>query len=792
MRFDDASAVEQICYEFKLADYPRGKDRALINNLFNGFPPYTEEEVRDNNININVNFLEGTVKAHDARGQFYGTFLKPGKFFTARTDMGAGHKRSERSAIVTKEIAKRMKRSITYYETFRSKMALDVLHGIGPSGWDTDDYWCPDALGIEDVLIPANTLLTMKNLPFFAIYRSYTAPELIKLTRGENVDPGWNSKLVDACIKWIDQESMALMGNNWPDVWSPEKMAERVKGDGGFYAGDQVPTIDCFDFYFWNDDGKEEGWNRRIILDSWSTPQSAGQPLAYRSELDFGRNQFLYNSKNRKVADKWSEIVTFQFADLSAVAPFRYHSVRSIGFLLYAICHLQNRMRCRFTESIFEALMMYFRVKSMDDAQRALKVDLFNRGFIDETLQFVPANERFQVNAALVELGLRENKQIIMENMSSMTQNQNFSRDSVEKTKFQVMAEMNAIQSMISAGLQQAYQYQTWEYMEIFRRFCNKDSRDPDVVRFRSGCLRQGIPEKMLVPEAWEIEPERVLGAGNKTLEMAIAEQLMQYKMAYDPEAQRQILRDFTLAVTDDPARASVMVPEDPQQMNSAIFLAQAAAGALMKGLPVGVIEGINHIDYIDALLVSLQVAIGSAAKRGGMASQEDIEGMANTAQHLGKHIDIVAQDKNEGQRVNAWKQGLSKMMNMVKAFAQRLQEQQKQQGSPGADGQQEAESAAKIKAMLVQAEAKAANTRESHAQRTAQRQIQFEMEQKRKDVELQNELRREHGRESIEHQARRTEHGLDIVHQARKSAIDIDTARKKSRISATKEPSES
>jgi len=40
--------------------------------------------------------------------------------------------------------------------------------------------------------------------------------------------------------------------------------------------------------------------------------------------------------------------VAFQFADLSAVAPFRYHSVRSLGWLLYAVINLQNRLRCKF------------------------------------------------------------------------------------------------------------------------------------------------------------------------------------------------------------------------------------------------------------------------------------------------------------------------------------------------------------------------------------------------------------------------------------------------------------
>ena len=81
--------------------------------------------------------------------------------------------------------------------------------------------------------------------------------------------------------------------------------------------------------------------------------------------------------------------------------------------------------------------------------------------------------------------------------------------------------------SLTGAALTQAYHYQVFEYREIFRRFCRKNSIDPDVREFQARCLKQGVPQNMLVPEAWEIEPERVMGAGNKTLEMVIAEQLM-------------------------------------------------------------------------------------------------------------------------------------------------------------------------------------------------------------------------------------------------------------------------
>lgn len=771
MKFLLASEVEQVCWEMKQADYPRGRNRQRINELFNGHPPFTPQEEEENGIEVNVNFLESTRLGHDARSQFYNAFLKPGSFFTLRTDSGPKHKRLERGITVSRKMNQIMKRSLIYYEAFRSKFALNVLHGIGPTIWRDDYSWCPRAAGVEDMLIPSTTLLTMENLPFFSLYHSFTAPELMKLTRVKNVDPGWNMELVDKCIRWIDRESMALMGSNWPEIWAPEKLEERVKSDGGFYVGDQVPTIDCFDFYFYQDDDKDPGWRRRIILDSWSSPQAGLDRLVPKTAEIYAsnRNQFLYTSKGHKFADGWNNIMAFQFADLSAVGPFRYHSVRSLGFLLYAVCHLQNRLRCRFSEAVFEALMMYFRVKTMDDAQRALKVDLINRGFIEEGIAPLTAQERYQVNTPLVQLGLEHNQRLITDNSSSYTQNSNYSQGGVEKTKFQVLAETNAMTSLVSAGLTQAYEYQKWEYREIVRRFMRRNSKDPDVREFQAYCLKHDVPDDLMNPAAWEAEPERVMGAGNKTLEMTIAGQLMEWRDKFDPEPQQKILRDAVLSITDDPARAEELVPRDPAKVTDSVHDAQLAAGTLMLGLPVGLKTGLNHIEYVETLLVSLSMVIRKAKVKGNMATPDELVGMQNLANHIAEHIGIIAQDENEKARVKKYGDQLGNLMNEMKGFAQRLDQQMKEQQQQG-NGQMDPKDQAKIQASIMTAQAKAQNTRESHAQRTAQRQIQFEQKMKQDAETHSMEMVKEAQRIKLDAEAKDIETAANVRRNKLKS----------------------
>lgn len=754
MKFDSAASVEEIAWSMRLVEFGRSDNRNRIDKLADGFPPIPPAEAAANGIEVNSNDLSLTRLAHDARSQLYNGFFKPGNCFTARTDMGPIHKRGDRSAIVTKEVNRCIKRSMEYYELSRSEIAQDVLHGIGIGVWNTKQLWCPDPTAIVDVLIPSGTLLTFKNLPFFAICRNYTAEELYRLTHGPKVDSGWNIPVVMEAIAWAEKETQRLMGNTWNDAyWAPEKMTQRIVENSGLYASDMVQPISLIDFFFYDCESKDSGWKRRIIFDAWggystyqggSTEDRNNKP---DKNIIGGRNQWVYNSGDRVYAEKLSEIIHFEFADLSACAPFRYHTVRSLGRMMYDACHLQNRLHNSFAESVFEQLMQYFRVDSRDDAERALKIQLANRGLIDPSVHFITPEERWQPNAQLIAMGMEQYRRIIEDNSSSYVQNQNFSRDRTEKTKFQVQAEVNAMMTLVSAALQQSYRYKLGEYTEIFRRFLLPNSRDPDVREFRVRCLKRGVPEKMLVPEAWDLEPERVMGSGNKTLEMAIAQQLMEWRAAFGPEAQQTILHDAVLAITDDAAKARALVPEKPT-VSTAAQQAMLSFGTLMSGGAMQYGDNVNRIDIVETLLAEMALKVGQIMRTGSMTTPQEVLGLQNVGKHIAELIQQIEQDQPSRERAKLYSQKLGELMNEVKGMAQRLQEQmQSQNGDGGLDAKTQAE----IQSDLIKAQAKAANTREAHSQRTAQRQAAFELEQQRKQEQHQLDMQRELQSQQVE-----------------------------------------
>lgn len=769
MEFSSARTVEQIVWQMRLADYQRSLDRARINELANGAPPYPADEADADGREVNVNDLTLTRVTHEGRMQLYQAFNKPGNFFTLRTDVGEPNKRQEWGSTLTNLVNRLLKRSDPYYQCWLSQIALEVLHGIGPACWENGDRWRPVPLEVGDVMIPAKTTIDFDNLPFFAIWRSYTPAQLRRLTSGKR-NPGWNMRTVNAVLDWAAEATHKMHSSGaWEEYWKPEKWVERYKEDSGVLASDLVQTIDCVDFYYWDDSKGGEGWRRRIVLDAeggvsaWQA--RAGKSMPSKNLTGSTDSDFLYSSGNRVEAKNLSEIVHFQFADLSAVAPFRYHSVRSLGFLLYAACHLQNRLRCAFSEAVFENLLMYMRVNSLDSAEKALKVELAGRGIIEEGVQFLSPQERWQPNPALAELGLAEFKQIIDANSSSYVQNQNFSRDRVEKTKFQVMAEVNAMTTLVSSALQMAYRYQTSQYREVFRRLCKPHSSDPEVREFRKQAIARGIPEKLLDASLWDVEPERILGGGNKTLEMAIAQQLMEWRAAYSPDAQQQILRKATLAITDDPTETMALVPPAPSVSNGQ-HDAMVSFGTLLAGGLVELRKDQNELEVAQTWLVELATVVDRELKNGGMVSRERLDGLQNAHFHIMRLIASVARDPGQQDNVRALSQAAAKLGNEINGFAQRLAEQQ-----PQGDGEAQAEAAkniVKLQGMQMQAQVKAENTRQSHAERTAQRMAQFELETQQKEVSHAQEL-----------QQKAQDHAIDVAGKQAQLAVDLERAAK-------------
>lgn len=738
MKFTSPELVETVVWQMRQADLGRGQNRAFIDRLANGQPPLTEQERQRINGHTNVNFLDFPKLLADARRTLYGAYLKPPYFFNVTLDTGSTFKRADWARIITAQINRSMKSSKPYFESLRSRLAMTVLHGIGPGFWADREKWCPRAVGIEDVLIPSNTSLGMDNLSHFAVWRQYTPMELKKLTSGPKIDPGWKMDVVKAALKWASEQTEKTLPTT--DIYAPEKMEERWKEDLGFYGTDAVPTINAWDFYFWSDEGKQAGWRRRMILD---TPADTGA-MPEKNSIGGDHGQWLYcPAESRVYAGKIDEVLHFQFGDASAVAPFKYHTVRSLGWLLYSVCHLQNRLRCKLNDAIFESMMQYFRTSNPDDKERITKIDLHNFGVVPEGIAFVTQQERWQTNSNLAELGLTLNRDSMNEAAAQFREGRDNQTKSAEKTATQVMAEVNAANALVGSMLLQSYEYAKGEYREIARRFCIKNSRDMEVREFRKNCLKAGVPEEMLDSSLWNIEPEKVMGSGNKILEVAMADKLMAVRSLHEPAAQREILRIYDVANSDRSDLADRLVPETPEPSATAAT-AQLMLGTLLQGIQLAPVPGLNAIEVIPVLFSGVAQVL-QRFQQTGMPTMGELAGLKTVAQSISQWMQMLSQDPAQKQAVKQFAADLKELENIIKGFETELQKKAAEQGAQS-NGSVPAADAAKVATIIATSQAKIQSKQKQDDQKEAQREEQFQTkmrhDEQRLDADLDKKLK--------------------------------------------------
>lgn len=746
MKFRDAISIANIIWEMKEADWPRAENRVRIDRLFNGFAPYTPQEAEDQGIQTNISTLESTKLATDARRQFENAFLKPGNYFAVMLRKGPTHKRMVWSHTITRRLNRVLKDSLAYTECLREVFAQLVLHGVGPVMWEDRYRWRPGFIGIEDLLVPSNTKLTLENLDYFAIFRRRTPGEMMKMITGKTVDKGWNVSYVMTLIKQkIDAGPMQA---NWPNWEWPEKWAEDFKENSGFWVSDAIPTIDCWDFYY-RDSDEDGAWKKSVILDFVTQPNSApNADGAHPFDSSKAPKELLYHSPN-VYSEKLSQLLHVQFADGANVAPFRYHSIRSLGFLLYGLGHLQNRLHCRFTDAVFESMNWYFRNVRAEDREKLEMVQLKNMGVIPDGLNFVLPQERHTINEELLSGAFARNRQLMSDNSASYVQDAK-SISEKKETATAVMARVNSAATLVNGMLARAYNYQDHQYAEICRRFCLVNSLDPDVRKFQSGCVGDGIPLELLNIDYWDIESEKVMGAGNKALEVAQATQLLEVYPKLEPDPQRQALHMYVEAITDDPSLAEVMVPiEDTKPVSNSIHDANLAMGTLLQGIPVAVKQGMNHVEQIETLLTLTQFEVQKIEQAGGMTTPEKVNGLLTVCQHIEAQIGIVQQDEGEKDKVKQYNDALTNLMNYIKGYAQRIAEQQKSANQQG--GGLAPEVQAKLMGSVILAQSQAKIKEQKAKQQQQHKQVAFVTDQIRKQSEHKLEMARKRAELSVD-----------------------------------------
>lgn len=733
---------------------PRSCDRALIDGQFNGSRPFSAQEEKDFQIQVNANFLEGYKIAQAAILQMNSALLFKERYFNARCLKGKATKRREFSEKFTINLHKPLKRGRSgkrFFYLMQNRNSALTLHGVGALWWANGFAWQPKFVPLDDLLIPTDTPLEMSDgLGYFGINSWLTPYQFWQMTQQEK-SVGWNKELcreVLSCLQGIQGYG--------PDYWDkPEKMESLWKQRSAYLNSDAVPKIKITTFYNQNDKGK---WFRKVIIRENQAVGIAGQ----------FKDEFIYETKE-PFSGSIDEIIHLQFGDGSVVAPFKYRSVRGLGVLLYSLIELMNRLRCQFTQSVFTDLLPLLRVDNPTDRDRPRMLQMQNYGVMDQGVRFVPKEERHQPNYNLVETAMSEFRQLMSENSASYVQDID-TGGSKEMTLGEAQIRLQSVNKMVASMLMGAYEQEVFLYEEVLRRFLSKTSSDPEVKEFQERCRADGIPDELMAVDAWQIDITRAFGSGDQTLAQQEVTALMGIQQQLDPESQRTVRRQYIATMTRNPDLADELVPEEPQQTTPATKAADEVFPNLMMVVPTTIRSELERSEFVEALLAKAGAVVQQISQTSNVGTMEQVAGLANTLEYIKANIQILSQDPNEKDFVTAAQKQVGVLENAVKGFAQRLQEQQPASEDPKV--------IAEAQAIMAKTQANIEAREQEFQQKMAQQQAKFDlqMQQKMEQHQLQMQQEIEKLRLDSISQAART--SADIENQAARTDGEIENAK--------------
>jgi hypothetical protein len=728
VNFSDSNKVASVIINLKTAELRRAPNRALLDALFNGAPPYTQAEAQENKIQWNVNWGEGADLLLQGREQLENAHLSSDIAFLIRMPRAPKSKAQSWGESATKITNRLIRRSLPYFHTQRSKWGSVILHGTGSQLWEDPWSAMPSFVPISDLLIPTDTELPLQNLNHFARRRRMSPGALFRKTYGlpkEKRDPHWNMDAVKKVLDQYKDVNQSQTPFNWAE--HPERMVQLWKQNTMYYETDSVPVIWMWDFYYQEDDSASPCWYRKILLDNDCSP---GRNAA-NSETP---NLYLYDN-DQPYADNIGQILHIQFIDGNNVPPFMYHSTRGLGMRLHDSVQALNRLRSQFMQKVFEDMMLLFRAQDPVDRSRLDKIYLgMNYGIIPDGLTFVTRDQRYSPDPRLIEMQLSNLKQLIGEGSSQYTQ-QVDNGTNKERTAFEVNAILQKQTQLTGSMLNLSYIQEGFAYEEMCRRLTRKGTPEFEVKRYQNDLKEAGIPIEWIDSNRWEVEVVRVMGSGDSQLEQAQAQALLGIRPLLDPQAQVEVLHDYVFAITHDPKRASRLAPLDAQpKVTDTIHDTELAFGSLMAGGTVTPKPGLVPAEVCTTMLRLMGQMVQQIMSTDGVGTPQQVQGLQKAAQYMSAYMQQLAQDEAAKAFVKQLGDGLGQVMNLVKAMAQRQQEMQQKQ-------QQDPEAMAKLQTQQAMTQQKLQANQQSTQQKLQSKAVADQQKLQQKEIAQQQKL---------------------------------------------------
>lgn len=369
-----------------------------------------------------------------------------------------------------------------------------------------------------------------------------------------------------------------------------------------------------------------------------------------------------------------------------------YHSVRGLGSDMYNAFQTLMRLRNRQVDLAFAAGPIL--QAEDEEAINSLQVTPFGPFLLTtEGVNVMQGIQAPNLNNS-IQPAINGLADTISRNSSSYAADMPMSAPSHEKSKFQVMTELEQQAQLSITALNLYYQSADRHMREVVRRMASPDyaQSDPggaEVFEWRRRCAALGVPlEAFNHIDHFRTRAARVVGAGSPAARRMALENLMGMYPQYDEYGRAQLTRDLTASVVGwEQAGVYSPRPELGARPPVDYAIADLQNAALAGGQPQAVLPTENHGIHLEVHIGKIGEYIAQFEQAG--QNPEMFPQIVPPMEMLVEHA-VQTLEQYEGPEAPRYRQALQNASEILVNGVRHIQklENMQEQGQMGGEAQ--------------------------------------------------------------------------------------------------------
>lgn len=715
-RLKDVKSAVGIFATLLKADEKSAVNRARLDGMFDGSPPYNQSQLAASgqSLKTNLNFGEAQRLLDISLSAYVDLYSSLERLVEVRGTTGERSENTPKEDIVSEELTHLFRSWPEFHSSYLRLCNTFIKHGVGIAYFDSPDDWRFRVGGFADILIPRQTPASEQAIDIAIGRRQYHLHELYHFIKNEKAAKavGWNVEEVKRVM--MDNVKTSgrayTSGNTWTDY---EALQAEIKNND-LYTGIQNPTVDVLHYWVREMDGS----------------------ISHYISAETSPKDFMYERISRYSSPEQAYV----FFTNGVGSNGTYHSVRGLGQRIFSHIQTSNRLRCQ----QIDGAMLASAVMIQPENQRSL----------DElSFTFYGAYAVMSPNVRIIEKAIPNLGTAVQPALQDISQQISLNTDTVSpygpqqsspyRNQMQVVADMDVSTRLSGASLNLFYS--SWNRLlpEMVRRVVASKKNDPLIRDFFKRCEDRGVEEEFIRKlDTKRTKAVRSIGSGSMANRLVSLRELQGISGQFDDVGRRNLTRDIvSTRVGHDLADRYVPANED-QRPTVDLKIAYLENQQLQAGQPVPVVASELHGQHLQIHVPLLQQIL-EAINTGQVDPQQSLPILQALYQHISETLQFASGDPALQSVVASTKQSLQYAEEAINNTTKALEKIQREQAQMAEQsGQQPQVSEVDMKMQKAQVEMQIAQQKAELDM--AIKQKKFDQEQAIRDAKAALEFRTE------------------------------------------------